>query len=142
VLERGLGLVLGVARQVDLAVLADHRAVGADEDRGIEAPPLRGELGIAEVEADAELLRLLEQRLRFFRGHVALEELRIDLALIIHPPARKERGERELGKHHELRSHGVRVAQQRRHSRNGNGAGVCLVERPELGGGDLKVSSH
>jgi hypothetical protein len=38
-LEGRLGLVVGVPRQMNLAVLADDRAVGPDEDRGIEALP-------------------------------------------------------------------------------------------------------
>ena len=36
-LERALRLVLGVAGQMDLAVLADDAAVALDQDRGVEA---------------------------------------------------------------------------------------------------------
>ena len=53
-LERPLGLVLGMARQMDLAVLADDLAVALDQDRGVEAPDppvLVGELGVAQAEA-------------------------------------------------------------------------------------------
>src|SRR4030095_15629654 len=48
--------VLGMPRQMDLAVLADGAAVRPDQDRGIEAPGLPlflRELGIAQVETDA-----------------------------------------------------------------------------------------
>jgi hypothetical protein len=141
-LERGLGLVLGVSRQVDLAVLADDRAVRPDEDRGIEAPTLGRELGIAEVEADPQLFGLVEQGLRLLRRNAFFKVLRIDVGLVLHPPARKEGGERELGKDDELRAHAVRFPQQVHESFHGDGARIRLVERPELGGGDLQVSSH
>jgi hypothetical protein len=127
---------------VDLAVLADDRAVGADEDRAIEAPPLGRELGIAEVEAGAELFCLVEQGLRLLRRNAFFKVLRIDVGLVLHPPARKERGERELRKDDELRAHAVGFPQQVHQSFHGNGARIGLVERPELGGGDLQVSSH
>ncbi len=54
VLERPLGLVLGMARQVDLAVLAGDAAVTLDDDRGIEVARLAAfvdQLGIAEAHA-------------------------------------------------------------------------------------------
>jgi hypothetical protein len=145
VLERGLGLVVGVPGQVDLAVLADDRAVGRDQDRGVEAARaarfLR-ELGVADVEADAELLCLVEQRLRLGRGHRGLEVPAVHLGLVLHPPARKEGGEGELREDHELRAHGMRLAQQRHEALGGGGARVGAMERAQLGGGDLQVSAH
>ena len=112
-LERPLGLVLGMARQMDLAVLAHDAAVALDQDRGVETPDtpfLVGQLRIAQAEAHREALGLREQRRRLVGRHLLLEE-GIDLGLVLHPPARKERGERELGKHHELASHALRLAQ-------------------------------
>ena len=104
VLEGAPGLVLGMARQVDLAVFQRDRARLVDQDRGVEAARaavLPRQLGEAEIEADAERLRLVEQRRGLVRRHLALEE-RVDLVLVLHPPAREERGERELGKHDEI----------------------------------------
>src|SRR6185436_20905009 len=63
VLERRLGPVLGMARQVNLAVLTDDRAVAADEDGAIEAAlaaRLRLELAIAQVKTDTEIARFIE----------------------------------------------------------------------------------
>src|SRR5262249_21752004 len=59
VLERRLGQVLGMTGQVDLAVAADDLALGVDQDRGVEptcAARLLRELGVAEIESDAQLL--------------------------------------------------------------------------------------
>ena len=42
-------------------------------------------------------------------GHLALEE-GVDLPLILHPPAREEGGERELGKDHEIAAARMRLA--------------------------------
>ena len=63
VLERRLGPVLRMARQVDLAVFADDRAVAADQDGAVEAAfaaCLHLELTIAEVKADAKAPRFIE----------------------------------------------------------------------------------
>ena len=100
-LERPLGLVLGMAGQMDLAVLGDDAAVALDQDRGVEAANaalLAGELGIAETEPHRETLGLVEQRRRLVGRHLLLEE-GIDLGLVGHPPAREEGRQRELGEH-------------------------------------------
>jgi hypothetical protein len=63
--------MLGMARQVDLAVAADLAAGAVDQDRGVEAARravLPGELGEAEIEADAPRPRLVEQRRGLVRG--------------------------------------------------------------------------
>ncbi len=142
VLERRLRLVIGVAGQVHLAVLADDPAIGRHQDRGVIAVVVRRQLGVADVEADAELLGLVEQRLGFFRGDALFKEPRVDLGLVLHPPARKEGGEREFGKHHEPGAHRMAFAQQLHQPLGGIGAAVGTVERPELGGGDLEMSAH
>jgi hypothetical protein len=51
-------------------------------------------------------LGFLEERARFRPRHLALEE-GVDLRLVLHPPAREEGGERELGKHHEVAAVGL-----------------------------------
>ena len=55
VLERPLGIELGMAGQVHLAVLADDLAVAVDQDRGVVVVPVGGQLGVAEIEADLVL---------------------------------------------------------------------------------------
>src|SRR5260370_35259265 len=90
----------GMAGQVDLAIAADDLAVRRDQDGGVVAPGRAGlprQLGIAEIEADAELGGQREERPRRLVRHRALEK-GVDLALILHPPARKEGGEGKLGK--------------------------------------------
>ena len=70
-----VGLRLGMTRQMHLAVFADDVSGAVDQDRGVE-PALPTvflyEFGIAEIEADAELLRLVEERLRVRTRHRAL----------------------------------------------------------------------
>ena len=51
-LERALVVELGMAGQVHLAVLADDLAVAVDQDRGVEVMAVRGQLRVAEIEAD------------------------------------------------------------------------------------------
>src|SRR4029078_4812813 len=63
-LVRHVRTMVVMARQVDLAVLADHAPVRSDQDRGVEVmrrAALFRALGIAQVEADALLPRQLEQ---------------------------------------------------------------------------------
>src|SRR5207237_1266345 len=133
---------LGVARQVDLTVLAHDRGIGADQDRGIEAPPLGRQLRVADVETNAQFFRLVEQRLGFAGWHALLEERGVDFGLILHPPSRKESGEGKLWEYDEFRTHAVRFCQQILQSGNSSSTRVRLVERSELGGGDPEVSGH
>src|SRR5262249_57048458 len=56
---------------------------------------------VPEAEAEPQAPRIVEQRLRLRARHLALEE-RVDLRLIVHPPAGKERRQRELGEHDEV----------------------------------------
>src|SRR5204863_1040670 len=82
-LERPRRFVLGMARQVDLAVLADDAAVALDDDRGVEMPRsavVMRQLGVAQAKTQGEAPRLVEQRRRLVRRHLALEE-GIDLGL-------------------------------------------------------------
>src|SRR5712664_2483580 len=95
-LEAAPRLVLGMAGKVDLAVLADDARALVDEDRGVEMPALRRQLGIADGKADAERLGRLEERARLRPRHLALEE-GVDLGRALQPPAREEGGKGKLG---------------------------------------------
>src|SRR5688572_16033591 len=64
-LVNAVGLWLGMARQMHLAVFADDRSVAADQDRSVEAARsalLLPKLGVAEIKADAQLLGLVEKK--------------------------------------------------------------------------------
>ena len=107
-------LRLGMAGQMDLAVFADDVAVAVDEDRCVEAALAAvfiDKLGVAEIETDAELLRFVEQRLRFRARHFLLV-IAVELGLVLDQPAREEGGERELGEHDELGAPALRLAHQ------------------------------
>ncbi len=144
VLEGAPGLVLGVARQVDLAVLAGDLAGAIDQDRRIEAMHRAAallDLGKAEADADAEALRLVEQRRRLVARHLALEEA-VDLLLVRHPPARKEGGERQLGENHQVAFVLAGLAQQVEHALDDGRPAVRALDGPELGRADGDHSSH
>src|SRR3546814_18901660 len=76
VLERRLRLVVGMARQMDLAVTADDAARLVDQHRGIEAAAVSGQFGIAEVEADAQFTGAIAQRMCLRARHAGLDEAR------------------------------------------------------------------
>src|SRR5207249_3426411 len=141
VLERAPRLVLGVAGQVDLAVLEDAAAARVDEERRVVAMAIGRLLRVAEAEAEAEPPRLVEERLRFRPGHLGLEE-GVDLGLILHPPARKERRQRELGEHDQLRAARLRLVQQREQALDDVGATVGALDRPELCRGHDHDAAH
>src|SRR5262249_56454895 len=64
-LKRAPGLVFGVPGQMDLAILADDAAALVDQDRAVEAVAALTaafEFGKAQIEAEAQALRLAEQR--------------------------------------------------------------------------------
>ena len=91
-LEGGLRFVIGVTGQMNLAVFANDIARRRHQDSGIEATCLAvdlGELGIAQIKADAIATRVIKQRLRYGRRHRALKKTLIDFLLIVKPVARK-----------------------------------------------------
>ena len=128
---------------MDLAVLANDGAVRPDENRRVEAARaacfLR-KFRIAQIKADAELLRFVEQRLRFGGRNRGLVKLAVGLGLVFIPVAREKRRERELGKHDELRAHAVRVAQQFYEALGRGRPRVGQMERTQLGRGDFQFS--
>jgi hypothetical protein len=96
--------VIGVAGQVNLAVLADclpllvhqHATVvamlGAIFDRQFRE---------AKLKTNAQPRRLIEQRSRRRAWHFALE-VRVNLVLVFHEPMREERRQRTFGKDHNV----------------------------------------
>src|SRR5207248_976265 len=63
-LERRIGQVLRMPREVNLAVAPNDPPVGLDEDRGVVTTDLASllrQLGIAKIKADPELPRQIEQ---------------------------------------------------------------------------------
>ncbi len=144
VLERRIGQMLGMPRQMDLAVSPDDPPVALDQDRGVVTMELAlflRQLGIAEVEADAELPREIKQRPGFRPGHLALEKA-VDLLLVGHPIAREESRQRELGEDHKLGAAGMRLAHQRHQSADHGAAGIGEMDRAELGDSRLQFTGH
>ena len=93
-----------MARQVDLAVLADQPAVGPDQDRGVEVmrraallPCARHSPGRSRSPCE----RQLEQQLRL---GIWFSKYFSTTFRVVVPVAREEGGERQLRKHHELRA--------------------------------------
>src|SRR6185369_5794614 len=75
------------------------------------SPVVHAQLSIAETEPDTESPRLVEERARLRPRHLALEE-GVDLALVFHPPAGKERGEGQLRKNHQIATVGLGSMQE------------------------------
>src|SRR3972149_2436027 len=114
VLESSFRLMVRMAGEVDFAVLAYDGTIRTDQDRGVEAARaafLRSELRTPDIEPYAELLRFLEKRLCFRGRHRGLEEPAVDFIEVFVPMAWKKRRKREFGKHHELRTHAMGLAQ-------------------------------
>jgi hypothetical protein len=101
--------------------------------------PVWRELGVAEAHGHAELLRLLEQRAGCRVRHFPLEP-DVGLAPIFVIPARKERGERELGIDDEITTFGLGLPHQFEHAFHHHLSRLCLLHRTELGGSHLDVS--
>jgi hypothetical protein len=114
VLERARGLVFGVTGQVDLPVLPHQPPLAVHDDRRVvpaQARALAAQLRVAQTEREPQAPRLVEQCPGLGAGHLSLEE-GVDLGLVLHPPAREERGQGQLRKHHEIRATTVRLIEQ------------------------------
>ena len=137
-LERSGRLVLGVAGQMDLAILPDDAADGVHEDRRVVAAGdagLLGDLRVAHTEREAQAARLLEQGLGLRPRHLGLEE-RVDIALLPHVPAREERRQGQLREDHEVTVTGPGLAQQHDQAHDHRAAAVVAGDRTQLGGAD------
>ena len=102
---------------------------------------LVGKFGVAQAEAHREPLGLGEQRRRLVGRHLLLEE-GIDLGLALHPPAREERRERELGKHHELAAHALGFAQMGNQPLDHVAAGMAALDGTHLRRTDSQKTRH
>ena len=143
-LKRRIGQMLGMSRQMDLAVPADDPPVAFDQDRGVVAVELAlflRQLGIAEVKADAELAGEVEQGPGFGPRHLALEKA-VNLGLVGHPPAREKRGQRQLGKDNERRAAGMGLAHHRHQPLDDRRPIVGEMDRPQLGDGGSEFARH
>ena len=76
-----------------------------------------------------------------FDGISLLEE-RIDFRLVRHPPARKERRERELGEHDQLAAHALGLAQMSDHALDHVAARVAALDGAHLRGADSQKTRH
>ncbi|MNT39751.1 hypothetical protein D3C72_1760230 [compost metagenome] len=138
-LEGGVDLVVRVPGQVDLAVLADDPGAAVHQDGGVELAAFRRQFGIAQVEADAQFARRVEQRLHVGVGHGLLEKA-LHRFRVFHPVARKERRQRQLGKHHELRLAGRGFAHHLDQAAHDRRAGVGKVDGAHLGDGQAHLA--
>ncbi len=126
--------MVGVAGEMNLAVLADHPPLPVDDDRGVVMTDLlvfQGQLRIAEAKANLQALGFLEQRGGIRPRHLALEEA-VDLLLVFHPPAGEERGQRDLGVDDHFALHVVRLAHQVDQPGNHRLAAVVARDRAQL----------
>src|SRR5438552_14926827 len=112
---------------MDLAIAADYFTLPVDEERRVEPVAVGSELRVAQIEPDAEVLRLVEERLCGRVGHLALEET-VDLLLPGHPVTRKKRGQRELGKDDKLGTAAFRFTQHGEQALDDPLAGVGEVD--------------
>ena len=136
--------MLGVAGQVDLAVLADDAATLVDEDRGVVVPcdaVFMGEFGKTQVEADPELTRAVEQRLGRGIRHRALE-IRVDVILSIEIPVREECGKRAFWKHHHVAAVRPGLPHERDQPCDSQSARIGARNRAELRGADGEDAGH
>ena len=140
---------LRVAWQMNLAVFQQDIALGPHQDGGVE-PALADQTGfigfvrdlaITEMKADAVALGRREQRRGFVRRHGGFEP-EIGLGDVLMIMARKERGQRQFGEHHQLHPAFMRPLHQPHHALHRDGARFRLLDRPELSGGDGKDAGH
>src|SRR5438105_6133362 len=110
-LKGRFGLVLRMAGQVDLAIASDDAPGPVHQDGGIESLTAFGELGIAEVKANAEFFGFVEQWAHRGIRHRLLEKAFVSFCLL-HPVAREKRGERQFREHHTSGTASGSVAQQ------------------------------
>ena len=144
VLKGVLRTTVGMARQMDLAVLAEDAAVLVGDNGGVVVANLiifMCALGEAEVEPHPAALGFLEQRKRVARRHLVFEEA-VYLLLVLHPPAREERGQRQLWIDDEVAFHVVRLAHQLEQPAHNHFTTVISRVRTKLRGSHGQYPAH
>ena len=144
VLERIARAMVGVAGQMHLAVLAHDAAVLVGDNGSVVVANLiifMRALGEAEVEPHPAALGFLEQRKRAARRHLVFEEA-VDLLLVLHPPAREERGQRQLGIDDEVAFHCVRLTHQLEQPAHNHFTIVISRVRTKLRGSHGQYPAH
>jgi hypothetical protein len=99
------------------------------------------QFGVAEIEADTERFCGFEQRPRRRARHFAFEKA-VEFGLIIHPPARKERGQRELGEDHDVAAARFGLAHQFKQPGHDLLARLVASDRAQLTAGDGEKAFH
>ncbi|CAB4836222.1 unannotated protein [freshwater metagenome] len=140
-LERTIRFVVLVAGDVRLLVGGHDAAIALDQRLHVPAATRIIDGGVAEAEADAETLGLIEQRLRGRVRHAALVPV-VGLADVVDEPTGEERGEREFGEHHQFGAHAVRLLQQSDQPDDHLLAGVLFLHGTHLGCSDSEVTCH
>ncbi len=95
---------------MNFAVFADEIAIPVDED-GCVVVASAYELGEAEIEAEAEGFRFVEEWLGRPGRHLALEK-GVHLCIVVDPPPGKKRCECELREDDEIAPAGLRLVQE------------------------------
>ena len=126
--------------QVHLAVPGQDAAIGAGGDGAVEAPPFRCALGIADIEANTQRLRAVEERLHRGVGHGCLVVL-VELCPL-QQPAGEEGGEGQFGEDHELRPLACRLFQQRDQAGQHRFPAVRALGGSHLGGSEAEETGH
>ncbi len=138
-------LVILMAGDVHLAVLADLLALPVDENRRVVAMDLavrvRAEFGVAEGESDSEPFRLVEERLGLQVRHLGVVVV-VELGWIIDPPAGEERGQGQFGVDEHLDGLLMGVVQQRDEPLDHVGLALISGDRAQLGGAQADQSCH
>ena len=102
---------------------------------------LDGELGVAEIEADCEPCRFLEEDLGLWSRHFALEP-GVELDLVVDHPAREEAGQRQLGKDDHIGAARLRLAHHGEEPGDRGCAGFGAGDRPHLRRGKRDAIGH
>ena len=134
------GTRLDRARQMHLAIAPDNFAVAIDQDRTVEALTVRCQLGVPDVEADAERTGAIEQGLHGRIWHAALEVMIECVAL--DKPSREEGRERQFGKNHQRCATCSGLLQQRQHPAKRMLSRISFLRRPHLSGGSAENSNQ
>src|SRR3984893_8004715 len=127
-----------------LTVLAHDAAVLVGDNGSVVVANLiifMRALGEAEVEPYPAALGFLEQRKRVARRHLVFEEA-VDLLLVLHPPAREERGQRQLGIDDEVAFHCVRLTHQLEQPAHNHFTIVISRVRTKLRGSHGQYPAH